>query len=537
MKKILLLLLLAPTAALAQSRPIVPGDVGIQVPFGAVGNLLVAGPATSQVKDSLAFGSNGGLSLGGSVPVYGNCYWNDIDTCTTNNVRLRERVFVGNAALMADTSAGASNGTFFGVTPGASWVSRDAQLLSMTDKDGIAVAGIAQSLNTPASRAAIGLAGVVLNNNVGSKTSWAAYLEGQHNPGTINATTFGMEIDCKNATANNYAGDPYGMGYGCFGLWLAGGGDNSYGPVATNPATAAIVVLNNATTWNAGLVFKAGGVTASAEGNAPAIEMPAGYGLQWYSAAGTKAGFITSQIANTIQLGGLDSATPVTQTLSGQSTLVGTTNTAGANLIIVAGKGTGNQSSGNIFFQTSAGGASGSSQNTPGTTMAINSGAQAVVIFGTATQTAAGGVTPQLQMKANQGGAGPSWAVFNNQNSATSPSQIILALSKSNVVGGQTAVTTGDQLGVLRGQGSDGTAYQQSSAIFFNVDAAVSSGVVPGRIIFQTANVSGTLTESFHVTSSQQIQYPAAVTGTPVASLCLDASNNIIKKTTTGPCI
>jgi hypothetical protein len=52
MKKILLLLLLVPTMAWAQSRPIVPGDVGIQVPFGAVGNLLMVGPGTSQIKDS-----------------------------------------------------------------------------------------------------------------------------------------------------------------------------------------------------------------------------------------------------------------------------------------------------------------------------------------------------------------------------------------------------------------------------------------------------------------------------------------------------
>jgi hypothetical protein len=57
MKKILLLLLLAPTMAWAQSRPIVPGDVGIQVPFGAVGNVLVAGPATSQVQDSASLSS------------------------------------------------------------------------------------------------------------------------------------------------------------------------------------------------------------------------------------------------------------------------------------------------------------------------------------------------------------------------------------------------------------------------------------------------------------------------------------------------
>jgi hypothetical protein len=63
MRKILLLLLLVPTVAWAQSRPIVPGDVGIQTPFGAVGNLLVAGPGTSQIQDTSA----GGIARWGKI--------------------------------------------------------------------------------------------------------------------------------------------------------------------------------------------------------------------------------------------------------------------------------------------------------------------------------------------------------------------------------------------------------------------------------------------------------------------------------------
>lgn len=38
-------------------------------------------------------------------------------------------------------------------------------------------------------------------------------------------------------------------------------------------------------------------------------------------------------------------------------------------------------------------------------------------------------------------------------------------------------------------------------------------------------------------TSAGQVSLPQVPTGTPVASLCIDASNNIIKKTTTGPCV
>jgi hypothetical protein len=54
----LLFLVAFPDETIAQTtRLIVPSDVGIQVPFGAVGNVLVAGPATSQIQDSAAVSS------------------------------------------------------------------------------------------------------------------------------------------------------------------------------------------------------------------------------------------------------------------------------------------------------------------------------------------------------------------------------------------------------------------------------------------------------------------------------------------------
>jgi hypothetical protein len=36
---------------------------------------------------------------------------------------------------------------------------------------------------------------------------------------------------------------------------------------------------------------------------------------------------------------------------------------------------------------------------------------------------------------------------------------------------------------------------------------------------------------------SAAVQIPGAATGTPVASLCLDAGGNVIKKTTSGACL
>jgi hypothetical protein len=65
-----------------------------------------------------------------------------------------------------------------------------------------------------------------------------------------------------------------------------------------------------------------------------------------------------------------------------------------------------------------------------------------------------------------------------------------------------------------------------------------------GDIIFKTGGTGAGATTQNSATNAliikgatQNIQLPAAATGTPVASLCLDASNNIVKKTTTGSCI
>jgi hypothetical protein len=46
-----------------------------------------------------------------------------------------------------------------------------------------------------------------------------------------------------------------------------------------------------------------------------------------------------------------------------------------------------------------------------------------------------------------------------------------------------------------------------------------------------------TPTAALNISASQVIAIPAVSTGTPVASLCIDAGNNIIKKTTAGSCI
>ena len=67
--------------------------------------------------------------------------------------------------------------------------------------------------------------------------------------------------------------------------------------------------------------------------------------------------------AANLQLGAADAAAPVAQTLSVQSVVGGTSNTAGANLTITGSQGTGTGAGGSIIFQVAPAGSAGTAQN------------------------------------------------------------------------------------------------------------------------------------------------------------------------------
>ena len=74
-----------------------------------------------------------------------------------------------------------------------------------------------------------------------------------------------------------------------------------------------------------------------------------------------------------LQLGNFDAASPVAQTLSVQSVVAGTSNTAGANWTFTGSQGTGNGAGGSIIFQVSPAGSTGSTQNALATALTIAS--------------------------------------------------------------------------------------------------------------------------------------------------------------------
>ena len=72
-------------------------------------------------------------------------------------------------------------------------------------------------------------------------------------------------------------------------------------------------------------------------------------------------------------LGLADAASPVAQTISVQSVVAGTTNTAGANLSINGSQGTGTGAGGSLLLRTAPAGSSGTAQNALVTAVAITS--------------------------------------------------------------------------------------------------------------------------------------------------------------------
>ncbi len=81
--------------------------------------------------------------------------------------------------------------------------------------------------------------------------------------------------------------------------------------------------------------------------------------------------------------------------------------------------------------------------------------------------------------------------LFNYSSTTTSDPNVIFNKSLSNVVGTQTAVTTGTILGGIGFNGSDGADFASGANILSYVDGSVFSGSVPGCLVFSTNSELG----------------------------------------------
>lgn len=211
---------------------------------------------------------------------------------------LQDRVLVGAAAGVNARRSGFS-GLPVSLQSSASWLIRDGQLgvVHTGGKIGVGVMTRRSDNTDGDAHATIGVGAIAINDvTSGSQGVWGGYFEVQHENTALTSHALGVEIAVKNATGTDVIPTPYnGGGTGaCHGLWLAGGSDNAYGPLPTNPSASAIFVKNNDSTWNAGLVFGSESLTDKGGGVYYAICMARGQNVMWFQGTGTEAFAIRS---------------------------------------------------------------------------------------------------------------------------------------------------------------------------------------------------------------------------------------------------
>jgi hypothetical protein len=122
------------------------------------------------------------------------------------------------------------------------------------------------------------------------------------------------------------------------------------------------------------------------------------------------------------------------------------------------------------------------------------------VLLGTTTARAFGSFgTGALQYET---AVGSSLATLISNRNDTGASVFGFGKSRGTTTGSVTAVTSGDPLGTFNWSGADGTSLVSAASVVGAVDGAVSTGIVPARLVFSTSNTSGTLTERMRLDSS-----------------------------------
>jgi hypothetical protein len=220
-----------------------------------------------------------------------NGFWPDV-TSAAHIHRLRDRLFINDGAAFTGNRYGTETGAGFlsgGAEQGASWSGRDSTLFVAQSSGLMAVTGFASNadMNLTAGEPTetIGVSGFAIGKQA-SRSCHGLYSDIQFEQGSYG---FGLELAVKNKEGVNRETHPYFLTTGTFGIWLAAGGDASYGGAPTHPSNTAVLIGANATTWNKGIVFAKNGLTGSdgTTGTATAIDLAKGHAIVWRNQGGT----------------------------------------------------------------------------------------------------------------------------------------------------------------------------------------------------------------------------------------------------------
>ncbi|WP_157064178.1 hypothetical protein [Methylobacterium tarhaniae] len=170
----------------------------------------------------------------------------------------------------------------------------------MQDRGGLAVVGMSRVSDSDdlSNAASVGVGGFVVVDGSRRRPGWALYADVQHEA-TSPTQSYGLEVAAKNK-GNDYTSNPYRLTYGVYGVWLAAGGDDAYGGKPANPSNAALVVLKNKHTWNAGIIIGSDAITGTdgRVGTANALRMAKGHAVAWYVPDGRLGAAIRSDVTD-----------------------------------------------------------------------------------------------------------------------------------------------------------------------------------------------------------------------------------------------
>ena len=98
------------------------------------------------------------------------------------------------------------------------------------------------------------------------------------------------------------------------------------------------------------------------------------------------------------------------------------------------------------------------------------------------------------------GDTSAAWTVYRSSTDTGSPA--VNFRKARGTTASKTAISSGDGLGFIGFAGYDGTNAVNGASMYAAADSTVSTGIVPGRLVIETANTSGVLTERMRITSA-----------------------------------
>jgi len=116
--------------------------------------------------------------------------------------------------------------------------------------------------------------------------------------------------------------------------------------------------------------------------------------------------------------------------------------------------------------------------------------------------------SPRLQLESANNGANSSIALVSVSGSAFDEPNLVFAKSRGSAIGDNTIVASGDDIGSISFQASDGSEFVVAANILAEVDGTPGANDMPGRLVFSvTADGASSPTEAMRIKNSRILNF------------------------------